>query len=231
MIRVENVSVVYPGGIRALRHVTLSVNKGEFVFIVGPTGTGKSTFLKLLYRDVHPSEGKVVVGGRDITRLPRRQIPALRRTMGIVFQDFQLLEDRTVFENVAFAMNALGAPRHPTFRSVAEALRVVSLEEKHQSYPRELSGGEQQRVSIARAIVNNPAILLADEPTGNLDPDTSWEITQLLGRINIRGTTVVVATHDKLIVDKMNTRVIEFAEGGIVRDQDRAQYHDESPEP
>jgi len=231
MIRTENVTVVFPGGVCALRNVTLGINKGEFVFLVGSTGMGKSTFLKLVYRDVVPTEGKVLVGGRDVTRLPRSHVPALRRTMGVVFQDFQLLPQKTVWENVAFALEVIGAPRHQIVRGVPEALKLVGLSNKANVYPAELSGGEQQRASIARAIVNDPAILLADEPTGNLDPDTSWEITQLLGRINIRGTTVLVATHDQLIVDRMRKRVIEFDEGMVVRDKDRAEYRDETTEP
>jgi len=228
MIQTINVSASYDSDVCALSHVTVRIDKGEFVFIVGPTGTGKSTFLKLINREVVPFEGRVIVGGRDITHLEPSQVPDLRRSIGVVFQDYQLLPQKTVWENVAFALQAIGARRQKIFREVPETLDLVGLGHKADSYPSELSGGEQQRVSIARAIVNNPAILLADEPTGNLDPQTSLDIVQLLNKINRKGTTVVVATHDQFIVDAMKKRVIGIEHGQIVRDEHQAAYHNES---
>ncbi|MBI3922019.1 MAG: cell division ATP-binding protein FtsE [Armatimonadetes bacterium] len=225
MIQTLDVSVVYNGGPPALRDVSLRIEKGEFIFIVGPTGMGKSTFLKLINREAVPAKGKVIVAGRDITKLEARHIPELRRQIGVVFQDFQLLPQKTVWENVAFALQAIGADRHRIYREVPRALELVSLTHKANSYPQELSGGEQQRVSIARAIVNNPAIVLADEPTGNLDPETSWDIVQLLSKINIRGSTVVVATHDKYIVDGMKKRVVAIENGQVVRDEPGGYHH------
>lgn len=230
MIQTHNVSVVYDAGVPALRNVSLRIEKGEFVFIVGPTGTGKSTFLKLIYRDTFPASGRVIVAGRDVTNLDPRQVPYLRRNIGVVFQDFQLLLRKTVWENVAFALQAIGAARQKIYRDTPRALELVGLAHKADSYPAELSGGEQQRVSIARALVNNPVILLADEPTGNLDPETSWDIVQLLERISIRGTTVVVATHDKYIVDRMKKRVIAIDRGQVIRDQPAGAYHQDEPE-
>jgi len=231
MIQTIDVTVAYNGGPPALRGVSVRIEKGEFVFIVGPTGTGKSTFLKLIYREAIPQKGKVIVAGRDITRLDERQVPYLRRQIGIVFQDFQLLPQKTVWENVAFALQAIGAERRRIYREVPQALDMVNLTHKASAYPAELSAGEQQRVSIARAIVNNPAIVLADEPTGNLDPETSWDIVQLLARINLRGSTVVIATHDKYIVDGMRKRVIAFEHGQVVRDEAGGYHHGDTEEP
>ncbi len=228
MIQFDNVSVVYPNGTRAITNVDLTVGKGEFVFIVGATGSGKSTLLKLVYRELEPTRGKVIVAGRDISKIRRSLVPALRRNMGVVFQDFRLLPDKTVKENVGFALDVLGVSRREKHRKVPAALELVGLLRKADAMPHELSGGEQQRTCIARALVNNPPILLADEPTGNLDPETSWDIVQLLNEINIKGTTVVVATHDKYIVDGMAKRVVGIADGTVVRDTKRGFYDDES---
>lgn len=220
----HDVSFVYPNGAEALRDVNLRVEKGEFVFLVGPTGTGKSTLLKLIYCAEYPTKGKVIVWGRDVSRLSRREIPLLRRRLGIVFQDFRLIPTRTVWENIAFALKAIGMGRREICRKVPEVLEVVGLSDKASAYPAQLSGGEQQRVAIARAIVNNPLILLADEPTGNLDPDTSLDIVNLLIRINLMGTTIIAATHDKYIVDKVKKRVVTLNNGTIVSDKERGVY-------
>jgi cell division transport system ATP-binding protein len=226
MIELKNVSVMYPNDIQALRDVSLFIEKGEFVFIVGPTGTGKSTILKLIYKEEKPSQGSVLVAGQDVTKMKGRAIPHLRRRIGVVFQDFRLLPQKTIWENVAFALYVIDAPRDEIRMRVAEALEMVSLLERADAFPHQLSGGEQQRISIARAIVNNPLILLADEPTGNLDPDTSWDIIQLLHRINMRGTTVVVASHDQHIVDRMHRRVIALDRGAIARDEAKGRYYE-----
>jgi cell division transport system ATP-binding protein len=224
MILFENVSKIYKGDVVALRDVSLEIPKGEFVFLVGPSGSGKSTFLKLLLRDEVASDGRVVVAGRDIARLGAWKVPQLRRNIGCVFQDFKLLANKTVYENVAFALEVIGRPKHVVKTQVPQILDVVGLSKKAQSFPSELSGGEQQRVSIARAFVNRPLILLADEPTGNLDPATTVGIMRLLDRINRTGTTVVMATHDQRIVDAMRRRVIELDHGSLVRDQARGVY-------
>jgi len=226
MIEFRNVWVSYPNDIQALRDVTLRIEKGEFAFVVGPTGTGKSTLLKLIYREETPTQGKVIVAGQDVTRLKGGRIPRLRRGIGVVFQDFRLLPQKTAWENVAFALYVTGAPRKDIRARVPEVLDLVGLRERADAYPHQLSGGEQQRISIARALVNNPPILLADEPTGNLDPDTSWDIIQLLSRINIRGTTVVVASHDQHIVDRMNKRVIALDRGAVARDEAKGRYYE-----
>jgi cell division transport system ATP-binding protein len=231
MIQLTDVTVQYANGVEALSEATVRMAAGEFVFVVGETGSGKSTFLKLLYREVAPQEGSVFVDGENVSALPPRQIPYLRRKIGVVFQDFRLLPQKTAYENVAFALQALGADRYKVYRQVGKVLRLVGLAEKSRAYPHQLSGGEQQRVSIARALVNDPVLLLADEPTGNLDPRTSWEIIQLLADINRRGTTVVVATHDQTIVDRLRQRVIEMVEGRIVRDEPRGQYVGRDPTP
>jgi len=224
MIRFERVSKVYKGEVVALSDVSLDINKGEFVFLVGPSGSGKSTFLRLLLREDLPTDGRIVVAGRDITRLPAWKVPQLRRNIGCIFQDFKLLPNKTVYENVAFAPEVIGRPR-PVIRSqVPQILDLVGLSKKADNFPNELSGGEQQRVSIARAFVNRPLILLADEPTGNLDPATTVGIMRLLDRINRTGTTVVMATHDSRIVDSMRRRVIELDRGTLVRDQARGVY-------
>jgi cell division transport system ATP-binding protein len=224
MIKTEQVTKVYKNTVIALEDVSIEVQKSEFVFVVGPSGSGKSTFIRLLLREEEPSNGKIFVAGKNIAQLSAWKIPYLRRNIGTVFQDFKLLPDKTVFENVGFALEVIGKPRHVIDRRVPEILELVGLGGKLNNYPEELSGGEQQRVSVARAFVNRPLILLADEPTGNLDPTTSVEIMKLLDRINRTGTTVIMATHDNAIVDAMRRRVIELDEGKVVRDQARGVY-------
>jgi cell division transport system ATP-binding protein len=224
VILFDNVSKVYKGGVTALTGIDVEIAKGEFVFLVGPSGSGKSTFLRLLLREETATEGKVVVAGRDIGRLGSWKVPQLRRNIGTVFQDFKLLPNKTVRENVAFALEVIGRPRHVIDTQVPQILDLVGLANKAARFPDELSGGEQQRVSIARAFVNRPLILLADEPTGNLDPATTVGIMRLLDRINRTGTTVVMATHDQRIVDAMRRRVIELDDGQMVRDQARGIY-------
>jgi cell division transport system ATP-binding protein len=224
MIRTVDVTKEYKGGVRALSGVTLEIEKSEFVFIVGPSGSGKSTFLKLLTKEEAPTGGEVFVAGKNLENLPRWRVPYLRRNVGCVFQDFKLLPNKTVFENVAFALEVIGRPRSVVKRQVPQILELVGLGEKLDRFPDELSGGEQQRVSIARAFVNRPLILIADEPTGNLDPATSVGIMRLLDRINRTGTTIVMATHDHAIVDSMRRRVVELESGSIVRDQSRGIY-------
>ena len=224
MIRFEDVTKVYKGEHTALRNISVEIPKGEFVFLIGPSGSGKSTFLKLLLRDEVATSGKVLVAGRDIGRLGAWKVPSLRRNIGCVFQDFKLLPSKTVYENVAFALEVIGRPRSVIRAQVPQILELVGLGHKADSFPGELSGGEQQRVSVARAFVNRPLILLADEPTGNLDPETTVGIMRLLDRINRTGTTVVMATHDKALVDRMRRRVIELDKGELVRDQVRGVY-------
>jgi cell division transport system ATP-binding protein len=225
VIRFENVSKAYDGQSRAaLEDVTVEVEKGEFVFLVGASGSGKSTFLRLVLREARPTRGKVYVAGKEINRLAGWKVPGLRRQIGTVFQDFRLLPNKTVTENVAFALQVIGKPRTHINNVVPETLALVGLEGKGGRMPDELSGGEQQRVAIARAFVNRPMILIADEPTGNLDPNTSVGIMKLLDRINRTGTTVLMATHDAGIVDQMRKRVIELSNGHIVRDQSRGVY-------
>jgi len=226
MIEFQEVTFSYNGSVAALRDINLKAEKGEFVFVVGQTGTGKSTLLRMIYRELVPNTGKVVVAGRDVTKLHLREVPYLRRRVGVVFQDFKLLPKKTVWENVAFALDVIGASKQDKFRRIPRILSLVGLSEKADSFPHQLSGGECQRVSIARALVNDPPILLADEPTGNLDPQTSYEIVQLLNKINIRGTTVLVASHDREIVDRMHKRVVTLVDGQIVRDQERAAYEE-----
>jgi cell division transport system ATP-binding protein len=224
MIKCEQVTKVYKDSVKALNDVSVEVTKGEFVFIVGPSGSGKSTFIRLLLKVEEPTSGSIFVAGKNIGKLSRWKVPELRRNIGTVFQDFKLLPNKTVFENVAFALEVIGKPKHVVDQRVPEILELVGLGEKLNNYPDELSGGEQQRVSVARAFVNRPLILLADEPTGNLDPATSVEIMKLLDRINRIGTTVIMATHDNAIVDAMRRRVIELDGGRIVRDQSRGVY-------
>jgi len=226
MIEFADVSVTYPDDIQALRDINLKIEKGEFAFIVGPTGTGKSTLLKLVYREETPTKGRVIVGGRDVTKLRGGAVARLRRGIGVVFQDFRLLPQRTAAENVAFALYVTGASGKEMRVRVPEVLDLVGLADRADAYPHQLSGGEQQRVSIARALVHNPPILLADEPTGNLDPDTSWDIIQLLSRINLRGTTIVVASHDQHIVDRMTKRVIALDKGAVARDEEKGKYYE-----
>jgi cell division transport system ATP-binding protein len=224
MIKLENVSKLYKGDTAALRSASVDIQKGEFVFLVGPSGSGKSTFLRLLNKEEMPDEGVIFVAGKDIGKLSPWKVPYLRRNIGSIFQDFKLLPKKTVHENVAFALEVIGRPKHVIRKQVPAILELVGLGDKMASFPDELSGGEQQRVSIARAFVNRPLILLADEPTGNLDPATSVGIMRLLDRINRTGTTVVMATHDRGIVDTMRRRVIELDRGVIVRDQARGVY-------
>jgi cell division transport system ATP-binding protein len=224
MIRFEGVTKIYKGDVVALRDVSINVNKGEFVFIVGPSGSGKSTALRLLLREEAPTAGRIVVAGRDISRLSSWKVPQLRRNIGCIFQDYKLLANKTVYENVAFAQEVIGRPRHIVNSQVPQIIDLVGLSKKANRFPNELSGGEQQRVSMARAFVNRPLILLADEPTGNLDPATTVGIMRLLDRINRTGTTVVMATHDQRIVDAMRRRVIELDHGHMVRDQSRGVY-------
>ncbi len=226
MIDFRNVTVTYPNGVRALSNVGLHVEQGDFLFIVGSTGTGKSTLLKLIYREELPSEGSVIVAGQNVGKLRGGRIPKLRRSIGVVFQDFRLLPDKTAWENVAFALYVTGCPRKEMRVRVAEALDLVGLLGRSDAYPHELSGGEQQRIAIARALVNKPQVILADEPTGNLDPETSWEIIQLLEQVNSRGTTVIVASHDQHIVDRLRKRVIRLEDGGIVSDEAKGRYHE-----
>ena len=224
MILLSNVTKTYPNGSTALDDVSFIVERGEFVFIVGPSGAGKSTLIKLLMHEETPTSGQVIINNKDIGKLKRREIPYLRRSMGVVFQDFRLLSNKTVYENVAFAMDIIGASRKEIRRQVPNVLSLVGLAHKAKSYPRELSGGEQQRVALARALVNNPAFLIADEPTGNLNPKVAMEIMELLDNINKRGTTVIMATHAKDIVDTMKKRVIAIEDGRIVRDESRGGY-------
>jgi cell division transport system ATP-binding protein len=225
VIRLENVSKSYPTSTRpALDGVDVEIEKGEFVFLVGSSGSGKSTFLRLLLKEDTPSTGRVHVLGKDLARLSPWKVPALRRQIGCVFQDFRLLPNKTVTQNVAFALEVIGKPRGTIEKVVPEVLQLVGLEGKGGRMPDELSGGEQQRVAVARAFVNRPLVLLADEPTGNLDPDTSQGIMGLLERINRTGTTVVMATHDAQIVDSMRRRVVELSQGKVVRDQSRGVY-------
>ncbi len=224
MIRFENVSKTYKNGTPALRNVTLDIEKGEFIFLVGASGSGKTTFLRLLLREETPDAGRILEAGRDIGELPKWRVPYLRRNIGCVFQDFRLLPNKSVFENVAFALEVIGRPRSTVESQVPQILELVGLADKSKNLPHELSGGEQQRVAVARAFVNRPLILLADEPTGNLDPANSESIMALLERINRTGTTVVMATHDKALVDRMRRRVVELDRGEIVRDQVRGVY-------
>lgn len=224
MIRLENVSKVYKSDVVALRDANADIQKGEFVFLVGPSGSGKSTFIRLLNKEETPDGGRIFVAGKDIGQLTSWKVPFLRRNIGCVFQDFKLLPNKSVAENVAFALEVIGRPKHVIRTQVPAILELVGLGKKMQRLPHELSGGEQQRVSIARAFVNRPLILLADEPTGNLDPATSVGIMRLLDRINRTGTTVVMCTHDRSIVDTMRRRVIELDRGRIVRDQARGEY-------
>jgi cell division transport system ATP-binding protein len=224
MIKLDNVTKTYKATTVALRDCSVDIPKGEFVFLVGPSGSGKSTFLHLLTKEEEPEIGRIWVAGKEIGQLTHWKVPLLRRNIGCVFQDFRLLPNKTVYENVAFAMQVIGRPKHVIRSQVPQILDLVGLAKKMERLPSELSGGEQQRVSIARAFVNRPMILLADEPTGNLDPNTTIGIMRLLDRINRTGTTVVMATHDRSIVDTMRRRVIELDRGTVVRDQERGVY-------
>jgi cell division transport system ATP-binding protein len=224
MIRLQNVTKVYDGGVVAVKNASLEIAKGEFVFLVGPSGSGKSTLIRLMMREERPTDGDLWVAGKHASDLPSWKVPHLRRSIGTVFQDFKLLPNKTVYENVSFAMEVTGRPRQVSRTQVPQVLKLVGLSAKADRYPRQLSGGEQQRVSLARAFVNRPLIVLADEPTGNLDPGTSVGIMRILDRINRTGTTVVMATHDHAIVDAMRRRVIQLDGGHIVRDQTRGVY-------
>lgn len=229
MIDLQDVSVSYHDTSPALSHVSVQVEKGEFVFVVGPTGAGKSTFLKLLYREEKPTSGRITVAGEDLNSIALSAIPLFRRRLGIVFQDFGLLPTKTVYENVAFALRVIGMSRNEVRRKVPAALELVGMAHRPDAFPNQLSGGEQQRVAIARALVNNPTLLLADEPTGNLDPDTSLGIVDLLHHINRAGTTIVVATHDTAIVDRLQKRVLGFDKGRLIRDEQGAAYRLREP--
>lgn len=228
MIHMKNVTKVYENGAVALNNINVDIRKGEFVFLVGSSGAGKSTFIKMLFREVLPSSGILTVNGRDVIRMANKEVPYLRRSLGVIFQDYRLLPEKTVYENISFAMQVIEAPRRLMQRSVNSVLDIVGLRDKYKCFPHQLSGGEQQRVAIARAIVNNPAIVIADEPTGNLDPETSWGIMDIFQRINAAGTTIVMATHDKTIVDAMQRRVIAIEDGQIVRDEAQGGYGYES---
>lgn len=228
MITLENVSKSYSTGVPAIKNISFHIEKGEFVFIVGPSGSGKSTLIKLLLKELEPTEGEIIINDKNLSRLKRRNIPRFRRDIGVVFQDFRLLADRNVYENIAFAQKVIETPTKEIKRQVPAMLSLVGLAEKYKSYPNQLSGGEQQRVALARALVNKPEILLADEPTGNLDPANSWEIMKLLDEANARGTTVVVVTHNKDIVNAMQKRVITMKKGVIIADQKQGGYIDEN---
>jgi len=227
LIQLQNVTKTYLNGAKALIDVTMRVNKGEFIFLVGPSGAGKSTLTKLLYREEIPSRGQIILDGKNVIRMRPREIPYLRRKIGMVFQDFRLLPKKTVTENVAFALEVTGASNREIDRAVPAVLNMVGLTDKADAFPDHLSGGEQQRVCVARAIVNSPLLLIADEPTGNLDPETSWDLMKLFMDINRRGTTIIMATHAWDIVDDMKKRVVEMAGGRIVRDEEEGAYRNE----
>lgn len=225
MVEFRNVSKTYDNGTEALRNVSLNIDKGEFVFIVGASGSGKSTFLKLIMHEESPNSGEIIVNGRKLSTVRHRDVPYLRRTMGIVFQDFRLIDKMTVFENVAFAMHVVGASPRSIRKRVPYILSLVGLQDKARCYPTELSGGEQQRVGLARALVNNPSLIIADEPTGNIDPTLSYEIVDLLNEINRRGTTVIMVTHEHTLVKRFHRRVVEINNGCVVADSARVPAH------
>ena len=227
MIKMDNVTMKYPTGTVALKDVSIEIEKGEFVFVVGSSGSGKTTFIELLLRELVPTRGRIEIAGYDYSRVKKNQIHKVRRKIGVVFQNFRLLKDRTVYENVAFAQRVIETPPRYIKRQVPAVLSLVGLAEKYKSYPNQLSGGEQQRVALARALVNKPDIILADEPTGNLDPKNSWDIMNLLDEINAKGTTVVVVTHNKEIVNVMKKRVITLKKGVVVSDVQKGGYIDE----
>ncbi|MDF2962067.1 MAG: cell division protein FtsE [Paenibacillus sp.] len=224
VIEMNDVWKTYPDGSQALKGINVKVDRNEFLYVVGPSGAGKSTFMKLIYREERPTKGSIFVNGFNLEKLKQRKIPYVRRNIGVIFQDYRLLPKLTVFENVAFAMEVIEAPKKIIKKRVLEVLELVKLREKSGSLPTQLSGGEQQRVAIARAIVNNPAVIIADEPTGNLDPDTSWGIMKLMEEINFRGTTIIMATHNKEIVNTMRKRVLAIEQGQIARDEARGEY-------
>ncbi|MDQ6781583.1 MAG: cell division ATP-binding protein FtsE [Candidatus Eremiobacteraeota bacterium] len=225
MIVFRDVSLVYPNGVHALSDVSLSIGRGEFLFLVGSSGQGKSSLLKCINREVRPTEGDITIDGQELSRLRNGAVPFLRRKVGVVFQDFKLLHQKTVWENVAYALQVTGAGSRDVMRRVPRTLELVGIAHKSKMFPQELSGGEQQRTAIARSLVNNPLILLCDEPTGNLDPETSSEIMALLARINAKGTTMITATHNQAIVDRMRKRVVRLVNGRITRDEERGRYH------
>ena len=224
IVELKNVTKRYSNGTTALRDVSLSMDAGEFAYLVGPSGAGKSTFIKLLYRELKIDKGTANIAGFDLNRIKKRQVPLLRRSVGVVFQDFKLLPKKTVYENIAYAMEVVGKKPTEIRRRVMEVLDLVGLKYKVRSFPDELSGGEQQRIAIARSVANSPKFLIADEPTGNLDPETSWEIMNLLEKINLQGTTVLMATHNSQIVNTLRHRVIAIESGRIVRDQEEGEY-------
>ena len=224
LIVLDQVSKIYPGNVQALKDVDLKVDKGEFVFVVGQSGSGKTTLFKLLLKELEPTSGNIYINNKNLEQLRHSQVPRFRRGVGVVFQDFRLLKDRNVYENIAFAQRIVGVPAHRIRKNVMTILELVGLREKYRSYPSQLSGGEQQRVAMARALVNNPPLLLADEPTGNLDPKNAWEIMRLLEAVNKRGTTVLVVTHNRNIVERMQKRVVTLSEGQIVADHRKGGY-------
>lgn len=224
MIEFKNTTKIYDNNVFALSNINLEIDRGDFVFLVGPSGAGKSTFIKLLYKEIDPTTGRILLNGEDVTKLKRKDIPFYRRKIGMVFQDFRLIPTLNVYENVAFAMRVIEAPYKEIKKRVPLVLSMVGLSHKFKCFPNELSGGEQQRVALARAIVNNPTMLIADEPTGNIDPDTSMEIMNILNDINKAGTTIIMATHDKGIVDRLKKRVIAIEKGVIVRDEQKGRY-------
>ena len=224
MIEVKNVYKKYPNGVHAINGININIDFGEVVYVVGPSGSGKSTFIKMLYREEKPTSGSIIINGINLTTLKERKVPYLRRNLGVVFQDFKLLPNLTVYENIAFALEVIEESPRNIKRRVLEVLDLVHLKQRARSYPNELSGGEQQRVSIARSIVNSPKVLIADEPTGNLDPETTWEIMDTFMEINRRGTTIIMATHDKEIVNNIRNRVIVIEGGLVVRDELKGEY-------
>lgn len=224
MIVMQDVWKAYPNGVMAINGLSVNIERGEFVYVVGPSGAGKSTFIKLIYREIKPSRGKILVNGKNVANLKQRQVPFLRRNIGVVFQDFKLLPKLTVYENVAFALEVIEERPQNIKPRVMEVLDLVNLKHKARALPDELSGGEQQRVTIARSICNRPPVVIADEPTGNLDPETAWTVMDIFERINQRGTTVVMATHNKDIVNRMKRRVIAIEGGMVVRDEERGEY-------
>lgn len=224
MIKLINITKEYKNSFKALNNINIHIEKGEFVFLVGSSGAGKTTLIKMLLKELQPSNGQIIINNKDITNLKSRKIPQLRRNIGVVFQDFRLLQNKTVYENIAFVMEILGYSSRDIRRKVPLALSMVGLSSRAHSYPNQLSGGEQQRAALARAIINKPNILIADEPTGNLDPDTAWEIMNIIKDINGRGTTVLMATHDKEIVNTLKKRVIALKDGQVVRDEVRGEY-------
>lgn len=228
LIRLKNINKIYKNGVTAIHDLNLNIKKGEFVFIIGKTGCGKSTLIKMIYREEKPTKGKILVGGIDVAKLRNRKVYKIRRKIGVVFQDFQLLPKCTAYENVAFALEVLGLPKAEIHRKVVKVLDLVGLKNKAKQYPNQLSGGEQQRVAIARAIVNGPKLLICDEPTGNLDPNTSMEVMEVLSAINKLGTTILMVTHDIEIVNKMKKRVIELESGRIKKDYQEGEFNNES---